>query len=73
LARKLTIIAEAEQAVRRREEESEERWVRQIGEGENGCLWAKGKIVILLHSANANSRNSTPNLFFKQGVNVLQA
>jgi hypothetical protein len=38
LARKLTIIAKAEQAVRRQEEESEERWVRQIGEEENGCV-----------------------------------
>jgi hypothetical protein len=38
LARKLTIIAEVEQEVRRREEESEEGWVRQIGEGENVCV-----------------------------------
>ena len=32
----------------------------EIGEGESVCLWAEGKIVFLLHSANTN-----PNPFIK--------
>ena len=40
----------------------------EIGEGESVCLWAEGKIVFLLHSANEHSANTNPNSFIKQGL-----
>jgi hypothetical protein len=41
----------------------------EIGEGESVCLWAEGKIVFLLHSANVHSANTNSNPFIKYGLN----
>jgi hypothetical protein len=37
-------------------------------EKEKTSLWVEGKIVFLLHSANAHSANTNPNPFIKQGL-----
>jgi hypothetical protein len=49
----------------------EEGWVRQKMrlEKEKTSLWAEGKIVFLLHSANVHSTNTNSNPFIKYGLN----